>query len=71
MILMKLMILLLMIMIVASLASGMVYLVKAGKGDSAKVVKALTWRIGLSLFLFCLLLVAYTMGWIAPHGIGG
>jgi Protein of unknown function (DUF2909) len=38
-------------------------------GDSGKMVKALAWRIGLSVFLFVLLIVAYSLGWISPqHG---
>lgn len=68
---MKIVIALVMIAIIVSLASGMFYLVKEGKGDSRKVVKSLTFRIGLSLLLFGFLIFAYAMGWIAPHGIGG
>jgi hypothetical protein len=30
------------------------------------MVKALAWRIGLSVALFVLLIVAYYNGWIAP-----
>jgi hypothetical protein len=51
-----------------SLGSGLVYLVR-DKGDSDRVVKALTWRIGLSLLLFFLLFVAFALGWIKPHGV--
>jgi hypothetical protein len=32
------------------------------------MVKALTWRIGLSVGLFVLLMLAYYQGWISPHG---
>jgi hypothetical protein len=35
-------------------------------GDSRKMVKALTWRISLSVGLFVLLIVAYYEGWITP-----
>jgi hypothetical protein len=31
------------------------------------MVKALTWRIGLSVGLFVLLMVAYYEGWITPQ----
>ena len=31
------------------------------------MVKALAWRIGLSVGLFVLLIVAYYQGWIAPQ----
>lgn len=39
------------------------------KGDSNRTVKALTVRIALSISLFILLLTAYAMGWIHPHGV--
>jgi choline-glycine betaine transporter len=41
-----------------------------GKGDSSKMLKALTWRIGLSVALFALLAIAGHQGWISPHGFG-
>jgi hypothetical protein len=31
------------------------------------MVKALTWRIGLSVGLFVLLIVGYYLGWITPQ----
>jgi hypothetical protein len=31
------------------------------------MVKALTWRIGLSVGLFVLLMVAYSRGWMHPQ----
>jgi hypothetical protein len=34
------------------------------------MVRALTWRIGLSIGLLLLMLVAGRMGWITPHGLG-
>lgn len=54
--------------ILISLGSGLLYLVK-DKGQSSRTVKALTWRIGLSvgLFLFLMLLVALDV--VKPHGI--
>jgi putative copper export protein len=64
----KVVILLFVLMIVFSLGSGLYYLVR-DKSHSDRVVKALSWRIGLSLLLFILLFVAFAMGWITPHGI--
>ena len=61
----KLLILLAFVAIVASLASGLVYLFKDDH-DSKRLVKALTWRIGLSVALFIILLVAYALGLITP-----
>lgn len=66
----KLIILLFLIVILYSLGSALFYLVReTSEKDAFKVVKALTWRIGLSLTLFILLFVAYALGWIKPHGI--
>jgi hypothetical protein len=37
------------------------------KDDGAKMVKALAWRVGLSVGLFLLLILAYYNGWITPQ----
>lgn len=37
--------------------------------DPARTAKALTVRIGLSIFLFLFLIFCFFMGWIKPHGI--
>lgn len=54
--------------ILFSLGSGLVFLLRDKEG-STRMVKALTWRIGLSLLLFALLILSYFLGWIHPHGI--
>ena len=54
--------------IVASLGSALYYLVN-DKGDSKKMVRALTVRIGLSVALFVLLLIAGYFGLISPRGV--
>jgi hypothetical protein len=54
--------------IVVSLGSGMYHLM-TDKGDSKKMVKALTLRVGLSVGLFILLLIAWSQGLIEPHGL--
>jgi hypothetical protein len=53
--------------ILASLGSALFYLMR-DKGGSNKTVNALTWRIGLSVALFLLLLFANWMGWIRSTG---
>jgi hypothetical protein len=53
--------------IVLSLGSALVHLVR-DKGESQKMARALTIRVGLSVLLFVLLLVAYWLGWIQPKG---
>ena len=58
----------LLIAIVASLASAL-YHMATGKGDSRKMLRALTLRVGLSLALFAMLMLAWRMGLIAPHGV--
>ena len=56
----------LLLAIMISLGSGLFYLVK-DKSNSDRTVRALTWRIGLSLLLFFLLILIYRMGWISGH----
>lgn len=65
----KLLILLTLAAIVVSLGSGLFHLVR-DEGQSNRMVKALTVRIGLSVLLFVLLLVAWRTGLIEPHGMG-
>ncbi len=64
----RLFIIAVLIAIVWSLGSAMFQLSR-GKGDSRKMLRALTWRISLSVALFLLLLVAWQMGYIRPHGL--
>jgi hypothetical protein len=40
------------------------------KGESKKMVTALTIRIALSVALFILLFIAWSQGMIVPHGPG-
>ena len=47
--------------IVLSLGSALLHLVR-GKGDSKKMARALTIRVGLSILLFVLLLLAVVPG---------
>lgn len=56
------------ILIIASLASALVFLMK-DKGKTNRTVYALALRVGFSITLFVLLLVAYKMGWIEPTGL--
>lgn len=66
----KIIIVLFLLLILFSLGSALYFLVR-DKGDSDRMVKALTWRIALSLFLFFLLFIAFALGWIHPHGVTG
>jgi Protein of unknown function (DUF2909) len=64
----KLLIVVILIAIIASLGSGLFHLV-SDRGESKKMVHALTLRIALSVALFILLFVAWHQGLIAPHGL--
>jgi len=64
----KVIILLLFALIFFSLGRALFYLVR-GDAGSSRVAQSLTWRIGLSVALFVLLLVGLAAGWIRPHGV--
>ena len=67
--LIRIAVIVLLIGIVGSLASALVYLFK-DDNDSRRTVRALTVRIGLSVSLFVLLLVAYALGLVQPGALG-
>ncbi len=54
--------------IVASLGSALFNLSRKS-GDSRKLARDLTIRVSLSVALFILLMIAWHLGLIAPHGI--
>ncbi len=60
-------IILLLAAIVISLGTGLYHL-STGKGDSGKMLRALTVRIALSMALFALLMLAWRAGLISPLG---
>jgi hypothetical protein len=62
----KAFILLVLLVILGSLGSGLYYMIK-DRGQTDRVAKALTWRIGLSLTLFLLLFILFATGIIEPH----
>ncbi len=64
----KAIILFVMFAILLALGSGLVYLVR-DEGKTKRTVKALTWRIALSLSLFIFLMIGFTFGFLSPHGI--
>ena len=55
--------------IVVSLGSALYHLSRGTQQDSAKLARALTVRIALSLVLFALIMLAWLVGLITPHGI--
>ena len=64
----KFVIITLLILIGLSLFSGLFFLVR-DQGQSKNVVKSLSWRIGLSVFLFILLILLFLFGVIRPHNV--
>lgn len=56
------------ILIFASLASALVFLLR-DRGGSTRTVKALSMRIGISLVLFLLLMAGFYFGVIPPEGV--
>ena len=56
------------VLIIASLTSALVFIMK-DRSTSDRTVKALAFRVGFSILLFIMILVAYRLGWIQPTGI--
>jgi hypothetical protein len=54
--------------IVISLASGLYFLVN-DKSDSRRTLRALTWRVGLSMGLFLFIMILVGLDLIQPHGV--
>jgi cytochrome bd-type quinol oxidase subunit 2 len=54
--------------ILASLGSALYQLTRRS-GDSKKMIRALAIRVGLSVALFLLLMLAWSVGLIQPHGL--
>ena len=63
---MRIVIILLLLVVLASLFSGL-YFVYKDKGGSNRAVTALTIRVALSVLVFAILIVSYYLGWI-PQG---
>ena len=56
------------VLILGSLGSALFFLMK-DKGKSDRTIKALAMRVGFSITLFLLVLLAYRLGYIQPTGI--
>lgn len=64
---MRIVVVLMLIAIVASLGSALVFIYRDRGQDKTRAVKALSLRVGLSLLLFLLLMAAYRFGWIGER----
>ncbi len=69
--LLKVLIVVLLLAVVISLGLALKQLMRPTDDltHQRKLAKALTFRIGLSVGLFLLLLLAAALGWIRPHGV--
>jgi len=64
----KILIVVVFIAILVSLGTGL-FALWGDKGESKRMVNALTIRVALSVLLFVLLYVAWYTGQIQPHGV--
>lgn len=65
---MRYVILIFILLIIGSLFSALYYMIR-DKGQSTRAVRALTWRVGLSITLFLILMIGYHFGFITPQGM--
>ena len=65
----KYLVIALLVLILISLGKALFHLTSRKQEDGIKMVRALAWRIGLSVALFVLLIVAYYSGWIDPQHV--
>ena len=64
----KIIVVLILVGIITSLGSALVFLVK-DHGQNDRMVCALSLRIGMSVALFGLLYLLAWLGYITPHGV--
>lgn len=64
----KYVVLIALVAILFSLGKALFHLNRGG-ADSSRTLRALTWRIVLSICLLGFLVFAARQGWIAPHGL--
>ena len=62
----KIVVVIALLAILASLGSGRYFMMKETE-ESNRLVKALTWRVGLSVGLFVFLMAGYYFGWFEPN----
>ncbi|MBB3212616.1 membrane-associated protease RseP (regulator of RpoE activity) [Herbaspirillum sp. Sphag1AN] len=65
---MKIIVAIAFLLIIGSLAFALLFMMR-DKGRSNRTVNALTFRVGFSVLLFLLVLIAYHFGLIQPTGI--
>jgi hypothetical protein len=69
---MKIIVVLALVAILAALLYAGISMVRDGRDGRPKthtMMRALAWRVGISVALFLGLLLSYKLGWIQPTGI--
>lgn len=69
---MKYLIALAFVLILGALAYAGVSMLRGGRDGGAKqgtMMRALAWRVAISIVLFVCILVSYKLGWIRPTGV--
>jgi hypothetical protein len=66
----KIVLVVLLLAIVASLFSGLFFLLK-DDSSRRRTLTMLKIRVGLSIALLIFLALAFMNGWLKPHGLGG
>lgn len=66
--LIKIFVVILFLLILGSLASALFHLL-VSKESNDKTVRALTYRVALSVLAFVILIVSAKLGWIQPRGL--
>jgi len=64
----KLILVLVFIAVLYNLGAALFHMM-TDKGQSGRMAKSLTWRIGLSVGLILLVILGILAGWIQPHGL--
>ena len=62
----KIVIIFMLFAIIFALGAGLFYLMK-NEADNQKMVKALTWRIIITISMLAFILIAYHFDWIHPN----
>ncbi|MDH5432566.1 MAG: twin transmembrane helix small protein [Gammaproteobacteria bacterium] len=65
----KILIILAMLAILFTLFRSLYFLATEKEQDSKRTVKSLSWRIGLSILFFVLIIIGIMTGVIEPHGL--
>ncbi|KQV91069.1 hypothetical protein ASD15_03190 [Massilia sp. Root351] len=66
---MKILVAIAFILILASLGSALYYMMRQKGKNDQRMVRSLAMRVGFSIALFVLILVAHKLGYIQPTGI--